>query len=177
MAGGSGSAPTDQGEGEEEGGGKGEALMIKENLETIDQLKREYKKNYYSLDEIKEIFNIYRVPGEFEIEDDEYEIFCIILRILKKRIIDKVEKEIYFFISQKACYLNLESKSIKNKKGIIFINRDIFNISDNRCKAFTVHHEIAHYILGHKNIDNSKEIPRFESEADKLAHEWWDEFY
>lgn len=151
--------------------------MIKENIKTIDQLKKEYENNYYLLDEIKEKFNTYRTPGEFEIDNDEYEIFCSLLEKLKKRIIDKVEKEIYFVISQKACYLKLESESIKNKKGIIFINRDIFNSSDDRIKAFTVHHEIAHHILGHKNINNSREIPEFDSEADKLAHEWWNELY
>ena len=89
------------------------------------------KNERYSFEEIKEIFLIYRENDgneEWDITDCEYKIMCEALQYVPKKEIDQIRKDVYFVVlsmSKKGkiypgCHLSLDSRDLKNKKGIIF---------------------------------------------------------
>jgi len=142
------------------------------------------KNQRYSYEKIEEIFLNYRENDgneEWDITDSEYKIICEVLQYVPKKEIDQIIKDVYFVVLsmskkgkiQTGCYLSLDSKDIKNKKGIIFFSPQIFMIkSDILFPTKQVLHEIAHHIKGHKDPRDSVERKKFEDEADELAIKW-----
>lgn len=92
---------------------------------------------HYSKDEIKKMYRKYRTDGNWDITNKEFDIICSSISNIPKDIVDKIYKEVYIAAlslrrrgkRQSACYVNLESKDIKNIKGIIFLSPLVFNDS------------------------------------------------
>ena len=74
-------------------------------------------------------------------------------------------------------YMNLQSEDLKNKKGIIYISPHILIFDDRKFRCRNIHHEIAHHILGHKDIKSEEELERQEDAAYEKADEWWREYF
>lgn len=140
-------------------------------------MKDQEEKSHFTIEEIKEKFKVYMEPGQFVINEDEFNIFCRAISILPMVIVNKIENEIYFITSKYACYINLGTKDLKCKKGIIFINPDIFKIQDVKFKILAILHEVAHHILGHKDINNLEEEKQLDIAAYAKADKWWNEYY
>lgn len=140
-------------------------------------MKDQEEKSHFTIEEIKEKFKVYMEPGQFVINEDEFNIFYRAISILPMVIVNKIENEIYFISSKDACYINLGTKDLKCKKGIIFINPDIFKIQDEKFKIQAIHHEVAHHVLGHKDINNLEEEKQLEIATYTKADKWWNEYY
>ena len=136
----------------------------------------------YNKEEIKRIFSGYRIHGDINISDEEYDLFCNAISNLPDDIADKIIKEVCFIIlgtrkedgkKTSACYLNLKSKDLENKKGIIFLSPIVFDSNDDILNPlFPILHEIAHHIEGHINIMSPEERKAAEDKADDLAFSW-----
>jgi hypothetical protein len=139
------------------------------------------KENHYRLKEVKKMFQSYRDLEDVDVSDEEYNIFCKVIRELPKEIVSRIEKEIYFVIlslqkCQTASYHHLEAKDLREKKAIIFIP-PIFFKCEQMNQYFKIFHEVAHYILGHKDIDSLEEREKHEDAAKKLALNWMRELH
>ena len=62
---------------------------------------------YYTKNEIKEKFK--SQMEQFEKKDNEYDIFCLAICALPNKIVDTVEKEIYFIFNDEPWYLSPRS--------------------------------------------------------------------
>ena len=129
---------------------------------------------YYTKNEIKEKFK--SQMEQFGKKDNEYDIFCLAICALPKEIVDTVEKEIYFIFDDEPWYLNLESKDLTKKKGIIFVPLH-FLTPENTQYIYGIHHEIAHHILGHKDIKDEKDKQQKEAATHKLTFKWDREYF
>jgi hypothetical protein len=150
------------------------------------------EKDYYSLDQIKTKFKSYKKFSESNITNDEYLRFCDEIKLLPKKIVDKIQIEIQFTLLSAdpdiACYINLKKGFDKKKKGIIVLTPLIFMApyvdKDGNLKQIDrfkmphpILHEIAHHELGHSKTKNKKDYDKNENAAWELADKWfkqWD---
>lgn len=127
------------------------------------------------------MFQENRETQDIHVTDKEYNSFCQSLTVIPKRTLNRIKSEVQFIVlSQRkdgkeypACYVNLESKDFKEKKGFIFISPTFFKskyIDLARAKAMA--HEIAHHIKGHCDFSSLDERQKAEKAADKLAEKW-----
>jgi hypothetical protein len=146
------------------------------------------KKNYYTFEEIKELFKEYRELKESNITEDEYDLFCEELHVLPKEIVDKVHTEIHFVpmsadpkkVNQ-ACYVQLKKLTDEEKEGIIVLTPFIFAsfvhesgkvIEPNNIARPRILHEVAHHILGHDEYKDEKDREEKEKAADEQVVKW-----
>lgn len=140
------------------------------------------KNRKYTKEEVKEIFQSYIEQGDMYITEHEYDILCEAISSIPKEIVDKIKKEVYFVVLSRekdnkewpACYTNLESKSLKYKKGIIFYSPLIFFPKDEEIlyPIYPILHEIAHHELNHRDTENLEERIKQEKEAKELVLKW-----
>jgi len=146
--------------------------------ETIEEMKKKVERNYFPKKVIMEKFKHYKKPGQMKISDSEYEAFYDAISILHKSIVERIEREIYFIsVSRDGFYINFQSEDLKNKKGIIYISPHILEFDDRKFRCRSIHHEIAHHILGHKDVKSSEELKKKDDAAYELADEWWQKYY
>lgn len=136
---------------------------------------------FYSLNEIKELFKSYSPSLECPITEEEHEQFCEAIKQLPKEIVDIVNKEIYFILMSSnpsslnaACYIDIERGIPKEKKGIVIVTPIIFGYKPGLFSPGIEYilHEIAHHILGHYKYDSQTDIIEKEKTATNLASKW-----
>lgn len=153
------------------------------------------EKEYYSPEEIREMFISYRDPTESVLTDDEYNVFCGELQYIPKTIINRAYDEIHFVLMSAqpktgtpACYVNLRKGfDLKKKIGIVVLSPYIFgaSLSDENgnkriylgCEdGYKILEEIAHHILNH-SYEDEEQINSEEDEAEALVKEWLIQFW
>jgi hypothetical protein len=150
------------------------------------------KKNYYTLEEVKDKFKEYRELKRSELTDDEYDLFCDELIVLPKDIVDRIYTEIYFVLlsadpkkGSPACYVPLKELIEEKKQGIIVLTPFIFAsfkhesgkvIEPDSTDRPRILHEVAHHILGHDEYNDKKDHNEKEKDAEEQVDKWIKQF-
>lgn len=146
------------------------------------------KKNYYTVEEVKDKFKEYRELKRSNLTDDEYNLFCGELHVLPKVTVDKIYTEIYFVLlsadpkkGSPACYVPLQELIDEKRKGIIVLTPFVFDsythesgeeIKADNMDRRRILHEVAHHILGHFGCENEEECKEIEKAAEEQVEEW-----
>lgn len=104
-------------------------------------------------------------------------LVCEALTYLDKKVVDKISNKVLFFSSDfiretTSCHLILSSYA-KTRKVIIFLSDNLLEKSKEEAIKIILH-EIAHFILNHKQCFDlsQEEINKQEQEAKALALKW-----
>jgi hypothetical protein len=142
--------------------------------------------SYYGLKEIKDIFKLYKPSIDSSITKKEFNIFCKTIIQLPKDILDRISKDIFFVLLsanpkclEAACLLNLDDRLVIGKKAIIIITPILFGYKarQNSPGSDYILHEVAHYVLGHRDYLSQEDIDKKESEANDLASKWIADYF
>ncbi len=144
--------------------------------------------NRYTLEKIEQKFKEYRDIKLSDTSHDEYKFFCDAIHILPMDIVDRIHMEVLFTVlsSQEdkaniACFLWNDDEDTRKKKAIIVLTPIISGFGINIKQHIeslkrSILHEIAHYILEHKEYKDIENCKQKDLEADELADRWIKEF-
>src|SRR3989338_11181625 len=110
-------------------------------------------------------------------DEETKKIICETLLVFPKEVIDFVVKNVWFVSAfDDAWSFTLDSEELCGRT-IVFLSDDLLRHSKERV-TYSVAHEIAHIMLGHKNPYNAK-LPqttekKFETGADEFAKYYLD---
>ena len=150
-------------------------------------------KKYYDLKEIENKFVGYKNEEWSNINADDYLFFCTAIQMLPKKIVDRIDKEIFFVLMgskekttepqeinsilgkiKAACIVWREDLENIDCKAVIIISPIVFMNSYEFNAKIIIHHEIAHYIIGHNNSNSTDER---ELAANELAKKWREDYW
>jgi hypothetical protein len=144
--------------------------------------------NHYTLEKIEQKFKEYRDIKLSDTSDDDYRFFCDAIHILPMDIVDRIHMEVLFTVlgtqedkAKIACFLWNDDEDIRKKKAIIVLTPIMFGFGIDikhhiEVLKRSILHEIAHYILEHKEYKDIENCKQKDLQADELADRWIKKF-